>query len=242
MSSQKAAQGRGRERRRGWMVALIAVAVMLAVALLTTLTAAPRTALAVRAQAGAGYERWEPVIDEATDGTRAALDPLVGEPIGEVWTLSCRLEGGLGTRQVQECRLSVDLSYELAGSLPSDDELVAALEAAELGGGQTWEPSTGPAWEGRRIAGLTDGVLVGAADVAGPGDSPRFSDDVVQCAGSRERRRVVRLPGEREESETRLTVGLSLPISRTPLARDLLPGDCLVGYDRVALPDIPGYS
>lgn len=100
------------------MIALIAVAVLLILALLTTLTAAPRTALAVRAQAAAGYERWEPVIDQAADGTRVALDPLVGEPIGEVWTLSCRLEGGLGTRQVQECRLSVDLSYELAGSTP----------------------------------------------------------------------------------------------------------------------------
>lgn len=224
------------------MIALIAVAVLLILALLTTLTAAPRTALAVRAQAAAGYERWEPVIDQAADGTRVALDPLVGEPIGEVWTLSCRLEGGLGTRQVQECRLSVDLSYELAGSTPREGELVDALEAADLGGEQAWEPSTGPAWEGRQVAGLTDGVLSGSADVAGPGDSPRFSDEVVQCAGPREHQRVVRLPGEREQSETRMTVGLSIPISRTPLARDLLPGDCLVGYDEVALPDITGYS
>lgn len=224
------------------MIALIAVAVLLILALLTMLTAAPRTALAVRAQAGAGYERWEPVIDQAADGTRAALDPLVGEPIGEVWTLSCRLESGFGTRQVQECRLSVDLSYELAGTTPREEELVDALEAADLGGEQAWEPSTGPAWEGRQVAGLTDGVLGGAADVARPGDDARFSDEVVQCAGSRQHQRVVRLPGEREQSETRMTAGLSVPISRTSLARDLLPGDCLVGYREVALPDIPGYS
>lgn len=224
------------------MIALIAVAVLLILALLTTLTAAPRTALAVRAQAGTGYERWEPVIDQAADGTRAALDPLVGEPIGEVWTLSCRLEGGLDTRRVQECRLSVDLSYELAGTTPREEELVAALEAADLGGEQAWEPSTGPAWEGRQVAGLTDGVLSGSADVARPGDDARFSDEVVQCAGSRQHQRVVRLPGEREQSETRMTVGLSVPISRTSLARDLLPGDCLVGYREVALPDVPGYS
>lgn len=241
----------GRGRRQGVLLAGVPVAgagilLRLALAVLLVLAAGMPISLQwSRTAAARGFVVQEPVVRGAVDIAREALDPLLGEPIGRVDTITCGENGG---GALQTCRLISEVVYDLAGT--EQDAVRAAIEGAPAGAGH-WEGSDGLTEIGPLIAGITgtgegdDGRAEGprgTITVQGTGEQGPFLDDVLECFAPSSVSRVDAAPDRLADGEQRVTLQISAELSETPMLPDLRPGPCLLGHDRASTPRVSGFS
>lgn len=113
---------------------LVGVLVLAGAAALVVRGGLAHPAERARAEAEDGYDQWSaPFTAEATD-RQAALEPVLGSPIGETWYIICSGIVPRGPKPAaQVCSLEVSTTYAIDWTNPHADisEMVTALEGTE---------------------------------------------------------------------------------------------------------------
>lgn len=102
-----------------------------------------------RADAERGYEEWSGPFREEAAARQAALEPVLGEPIGETWYIICTgVRAPLIAPTAQFCDLDVQTTYAIDWSDPDAEvaALITALEGTEATTGDEVTAGQGGPW------------------------------------------------------------------------------------------------
>lgn len=144
----------GEKTRRRWPL-LAATAVLVAVLVIAgVVTIFVRGGLAhpadrARAEAEDGYAQWSGRFGEEAAARQAALEPLLGEPIGETWYIICSgIAPGGPVPTAQFCSLEVETAYAIDWTDPHAGltEMITALEGTDATTGDEVTAGEGGPW------------------------------------------------------------------------------------------------
>ncbi|WP_193103944.1 hypothetical protein [Brachybacterium sp. FME24] len=102
-----------------------------------------------RVEAEDGYARWSGPFGEEAAARQAALEPVLGEPIGEIWYISCDgIARGGPVPTAQYCDLGVLTTYAVDWSDPHGEiaEMIMVLEGTEATTGDEATAGDGAPW------------------------------------------------------------------------------------------------